>query len=100
MAERPKRLYRSRTDRQLTGVLGGVSDYLRMDPSFVRIAYVILRVLNDCNRPQKGAKNQAVIYELAVLHPFRRQGFPIVRREVYGELAPQKPLSDATDYFA
>ena len=45
MAERPKRLYRSRTDRQLTGVLGGVSDYLRMDPSFVRIAYVILTIL-------------------------------------------------------
>ena len=45
MAERPKRLYRSRTDRQLTGVLGGVSDYLRMDPSFVRIAYVILTML-------------------------------------------------------
>ena len=45
MAERPKRLYRSRTDRQLTGVLGGVSDYLRMDPSFMRIAYVILTIL-------------------------------------------------------
>ncbi len=45
MAERPKRLHRSRTDRQLTGVLGGVSDYLRMDPSFVRIAYVILTIL-------------------------------------------------------
>ncbi len=45
MAERPKRLHRSRTDRQLAGVLGGVSDYLRMDPSFVRIAYVILTIL-------------------------------------------------------
>ena len=45
MAERPKRLHRSRTDRQLTGVLGGVSDYLRMDPSLVRIAYVILTIL-------------------------------------------------------
>ena len=45
MAERPKRLYRSRTDRQLTGVLGGVSDYLRIDPSFIRIAYVILTIL-------------------------------------------------------
>jgi phage shock protein C len=45
MAERPKRLYRSRTERQLTGVLGGVSDYLRIDPSFIRIAYVILTIL-------------------------------------------------------
>ena len=45
MVERPKRLYRSRTERQLTGVLGGVSDYLGLDPSFVRIVYVILTIL-------------------------------------------------------
>jgi phage shock protein C len=45
MAERPKRLYRSRTDRQLTGVLGGVSEYLGLDPSLVRIVYVIVTIL-------------------------------------------------------
>lgn len=45
MAERPKRLYRSRADRQLTGVLGGVSDYLGLDPSLIRIVYVIVTIL-------------------------------------------------------
>lgn len=37
-----KRLYRSRTDRMVGGVMGGLADYLGMDPTIVRIAYVVL----------------------------------------------------------
>lgn len=40
-----KRLYRSRTDRKIAGVLGGIAAYLGMDPSLVRIAYVIATVM-------------------------------------------------------
>lgn len=39
--EAPKRLYRSRTDKKVAGVLGGAAEYLDMDVSIVRIAYVI-----------------------------------------------------------
>jgi phage shock protein C len=39
------RLYRSRDDRMLTGVAGGVADSLDTDPSVVRIAWVILAFL-------------------------------------------------------
>lgn len=39
--ETPKRLHRSRTDKKVAGVLGGVAEYLEMDVSIVRIAYVI-----------------------------------------------------------
>jgi phage shock protein PspC (stress-responsive transcriptional regulator) len=39
------RLYRSRDDRMLTGVAGGVADSLDTDPSLVRIAWVILAFL-------------------------------------------------------
>ncbi len=42
MAQQPKRLYRSRTDRKLMGVLGGVAEYFRVDPSWVRIGYSLL----------------------------------------------------------
>ena len=45
MAEQPKRLHRSRTDRHLAGVLGGLADYTGLDPSLVRIAYLILAIL-------------------------------------------------------
>ena len=45
MSERPKRLNRSRSDRKLAGVLGGVADYLGLDPSLVRLVYLIVTIL-------------------------------------------------------
>ncbi len=42
MAQPTKRIYRSRTERMLAGVLGGVAEYFGLDPSLVRIGYVIV----------------------------------------------------------
>ncbi len=36
------RLYRSTTDRSLTGVCGGLAAWLGLDPSLVRVAWVLL----------------------------------------------------------
>ena len=36
-----KTLYRSRTDRKLTGVCGGLGKFLGIDPTLVRVVYVI-----------------------------------------------------------
>jgi len=36
------RLYRSRDDRMIGGVAGGLADYLGVDPSLVRIGWVLL----------------------------------------------------------
>ena len=36
------RLYRSRTDRMLAGVAGGIADMVGIDPSLVRIGWVVL----------------------------------------------------------
>ena len=41
-----KRLYRSRHDRMVAGVAGGVAAYLGVDPLFVRLAIVFLSLLN------------------------------------------------------
>ena len=38
----PDRLYRSRGDRMVFGVAGGLARYLRIDPSIVRIVWVLL----------------------------------------------------------
>ena len=38
MAE--QRLMRSRTDRRIAGVCGGLADYFEIDPVFVRLAFV------------------------------------------------------------
>ncbi|MGQ9888553.1 MAG: PspC domain-containing protein [Aggregatilineales bacterium] len=41
-----KRLYRSRTDRQLAGVCGGLGDYLGIDSTLVRIAFIVLALFS------------------------------------------------------
>jgi phage shock protein C len=40
-----KRLYRSRTNRMVAGVCGGLGEYLRLDPTVVRLAIALLTVL-------------------------------------------------------
>jgi phage shock protein C len=40
-----KRLYRSQKDRILAGVAGGMGDYFDIDPTFIRLIWVILGVL-------------------------------------------------------
>ena len=42
MAEQPKRLYRRRKGRKLLGVLGGLADFFGLDPSLIRIAYLVI----------------------------------------------------------
>ncbi len=37
-----KRLYRSRTDRQIAGVCGGIAAYFNTDPTIVRLLFVLL----------------------------------------------------------
>jgi phage shock protein C len=37
-----KRLYRSRTDRKIAGVCGGLAEYFGIDPVIIRIIAVIL----------------------------------------------------------
>lgn len=39
-----KRLYRSRGDRRLAGVCAGIADYLGVDATLVRIAWVLLAI--------------------------------------------------------
>lgn len=40
--DRGARLYRSRHDRYVAGVCGGIAEYLHVDPTLVRLAYVLL----------------------------------------------------------
>lgn len=41
----PKRLYRSRTDTMLGGVCAGLAKYFTLDPTVVRLIFVLLFIL-------------------------------------------------------
>lgn len=41
-----QRLYRSRTDRWIAGVAGGLATFLRVDATLVRVAFVLLALWN------------------------------------------------------
>lgn len=40
-AKNSRKLYRSRTDKMISGVCGGIGNYFNVDPSLIRIGYVI-----------------------------------------------------------
>jgi phage shock protein PspC (stress-responsive transcriptional regulator) len=39
--EDPKRLYRSEKDKMIGGVCGGIAEYFTLDPTLVRIGYIL-----------------------------------------------------------
>lgn len=40
-----RRLYRSKTDRKLAGVCGGLARYFNIDATLIRVLFVLLAVL-------------------------------------------------------
>jgi phage shock protein C len=40
--ENPKKLYRSRKNRVLAGVCGGIAEYFNLDPMIIRLAWIII----------------------------------------------------------
>jgi phage shock protein C len=40
-----RKLYRSRTDRKLAGVCGGLAQYFDLDATLIRVLFVVLAVL-------------------------------------------------------
>lgn len=42
----PKRMMRSRTERMIAGVCGGLAEYFHMDPTVVRVIFVLAALVN------------------------------------------------------
>ncbi|MFQ5933563.1 MAG: PspC domain-containing protein [Dehalococcoidia bacterium] len=42
------RLYRSRDDKILAGILGGLAEALKVDPSILRLGFVFLGFITGC----------------------------------------------------
>ncbi len=37
-----KKLFRSKTDRKIAGVCGGLGEYFKIDPTLIRVGFVLL----------------------------------------------------------
>lgn len=44
MEEQPRKLYRSRSQRMLAGVCGGLAEYFNVDATLIRVLFLILAV--------------------------------------------------------
>lgn len=44
MAENTKKLYRSRTDRMIAGICGGLGEMFSFDPTLVRLIFALVAV--------------------------------------------------------
>lgn len=40
-----KKLYRSSTDYKLAGVCGGIGEYFNIDPTLIRLAWILFSVM-------------------------------------------------------
>lgn len=40
-----RKLYRSTSNRQVAGVCGGLAEYFNLDPTLIRVLFIILAVL-------------------------------------------------------
>ncbi len=38
----PKRLYKSRSERKLCGVCGGIAEYFNIDPTLIRLLWALI----------------------------------------------------------
>lgn len=65
-----KRLYRSRSDRVISGVCGGLAEYFEIDPTLVRVAVVVLGLLT--------------------------QGGILIAYLIMAVVVPEEPVSDST----
>lgn len=43
---KPRRLTRSNREKMISGVCGGLAEYLDMDPTVVRVLYVLVSILS------------------------------------------------------
>lgn len=43
-----KRLYKSNTDKKLDGVCAGIANYFNIDPTVIRLAWVIFTLAGGC----------------------------------------------------
>lgn len=77
-----KRLYRSSQDRIFLGVAGGLAEYFEVDPTLVRLVFLILSVW--------GGAGIVIYIILAIATPEREEGENMATKKVKEVKTPEK----------
>src|SRR3990167_2644339 len=72
MEYQTKRLYRSREERVLAGVCGGLAEYFAVDPVLMRVGFVVLEKPGEGPRPAAGDDAERAVNAV-------KEGFQAVR---------------------
>lgn len=48
MENEVKRLYRSKTNKALAGICGGIGEYLNVDPTVIRVLWILFSLMGGC----------------------------------------------------
>jgi phage shock protein C len=80
-----RQLRRSQADRKVAGVCGGVAEYFQVDPTLVRVAFVVISVLTG------GAFLLAYLFALLVM-PEQAPTYP-ASTPTYQAPAPSYPTA-------
>ena len=62
--ESPKRLYRSKNEKMIAGVCGGLASYFNVDPTLVRLIFILLLIA-----PPSGLLIYLIIWLITPLEP-------------------------------
>ena len=91
-----ERLYRSRSERMFLGVAGGLAEWFDLDPSFVRVAFVLVTLA--------GGAGVLIYIALAIIVPERPEGVPVragvgatASAEAGGEIGSHAPRTRRRD---
>jgi phage shock protein C len=87
-----KRLFRSRTDVMVGGVCGGLAKYLNVDPTIVRLVFVLLLFI--------GGSGFWIYFVLWLITPVEPRADPVKVIEVRSEKVETMPSTVKTDISA
>ena len=76
MSGETRRLYRSRNERMLAGVCGGLAEYLKADPTLIRLLFVVFALAGG-----PGIIAYALFWIIVPLEPQEDQLVPTVSDE-------------------
>lgn len=86
----PKRLFRSRIDLMIGGVCGGLAKYVNVDPTVVRLAFVLLFFI--------GGGGFWIYLVLWFITPVEPNSSPMAAAEAKSEKVEAIPSSAKTEY--